>query len=284
MRPDRPTLPLVNGELSEDDVAQLAGLKKQIEERSGFSCDSYKEKCVRRRIAVRMRARGVHTYGDYATLVASDPAEFQRLLDNLTVNVSKFFRNREVWEALREHVIPYLFGLDDREIRIWSAGCAGGEEAYSIAIELVSYAEQHQQMRMLSRFRIMGSDIDRGSLQNARAGIYGEYALGDTPDDVRKRWFQPGTLYRLAPEIVRMVTFDERNLMSMPFPREQHLIMCRNVLIYFERDVQERLFEKFREALVPGGILVLGKVETLFGSSARGLRTIASRERIFQRI
>src|SRR3954465_525509 len=102
MRPDRPsTLPLVTGELSEEDASQLAELKKFIEQRSGFSCDSYKEKCVRRRIAVRMRARGVHTYAEYVALVESDPAEFQHLLDNLTVNVSKFFRNREVWDAIR---------------------------------------------------------------------------------------------------------------------------------------------------------------------------------------
>src|SRR5436190_10828118 len=100
--PDRPppfTLPLVNGELSPADAAQLEVLKKHIEVRSGFNCDSYKEKCVRRRIAVRMRAHGVHTYADYGAVLARDAAEFQRLVDNLTINVSKFFRNTEVWSA-----------------------------------------------------------------------------------------------------------------------------------------------------------------------------------------
>ena len=212
-----------------------------------------------------------------------DALEFQRLVDNLTINVSKFFRNTEVWNAIRTHIIPALFALDTPSVQIWSAGCAGGEEPYSIAIELVKRAEELNRQRELSRFKILGTDIDQAILDRARAAQFGNYSLLDTPEDVRKRWFTTGKLHRLAPEIARMVTFDIRDLMTGVYPERQHLILCRNVLIYFERSVQERLFERFRDALVPGGILVLGKVETLFGPAARGFRVLAGRERIFQK-
>ncbi len=277
------TLPLVNGELSPADAAQLEVLKNYIVVRSGFNCDSYKEKCVRRRIAVRMRAHGVHTYADYTAVVARDALEFQRLVDNLTINVSKFFRNPEVWHAIRTHIVPALFALETPSVQIWSAGCSSGEEAYSVAMELVLRAEHEQRTDALSRFRILGTDIDQAILERARAAGYGNYSLLDTPEEIRRRWFTTGKMHRLAPEIARMVTFDVGDLVTSAYPERQHLIMCRNVLIYFERSVQERMFERFRDALVPGGILVLGKVETLFGPAARGFRVLAGRERIFQK-
>src|SRR5256714_11141809 len=115
-------------------------LTKKISLDRGFACASYKEKCLRRRIAVRMRARGVHTYADYARVLDSDHGEYDRLLDALTINVTKLFRNRSVYEALAEHVVPALWNSGERSIHVWSAGCSSGEEPYSLAILFHRYA------------------------------------------------------------------------------------------------------------------------------------------------
>ncbi|MFO7259621.1 MAG: protein-glutamate O-methyltransferase CheR [bacterium] len=277
-------LPLAYGDLDEADARELQALKKQVEEDSGLRCDGYKEKCLRRRIAVRMRARGVHRYADYAALLRSDPSEYDRLLAAIVINVSKFFRNFEVWEALRERVVPALLDLDERPLRIWSAGTAGGEEAHSIAILfLEALGGAGSDDPRLEQIRVLGTDIDGESLEVARRGEYGELALSEMPAQMRARWFEGEKPWRLRPEPRRMVEFRTLDLMRDPFPQGQHLILCRNVIIYFERAVQEELFIRFRDALAPGGYLVLGKVETIFGPAAASFRQVAPRERIYQR-
>jgi chemotaxis protein methyltransferase CheR len=273
-------LPLATGDLSDADAAELQALKIVIGTHAGLDCDGYKEKCLRRRIAVRMRARGVHTYADYAELLAGDSAESYRLLDAITINVSKFFRNNEVWDAFRLHVVPALLALPG-PIRIWSAGVAGGEEAYTVAMILQEHAGE--QGEDADRFRILGTDIDRASLAAAARAEYGAFAMTETPDAARERWFDFEGSWRIRPEIRAMVEFRHLDLMRDEFPVDQHLILCRNVIIYFERALQERLFLGFQRALVPGGHLVLGKVEALFGPAAGMFAPVAARERVFRR-
>lgn len=276
-----PPLPLAHGDLSERDAAELRALKQQIQSSVGFCCAGYKERCLRRRIAVRMRARAVHTYADYAALLSSDVSEYERLVDALTINVSKFYRNPEVWEMLSRRILPELCALPDPTIRIWSAGTASGEEAYSASIMVQEYARQHGMDA--ARFEILGTDIDRDSLAYAARAEYTDFAMTDIGPELSNRWFEHDGLHRLRPEGRRNVRFEALDLIRDPFPPDQHLIFCRNVIIYFERDVQEDLFARFHEALVPGGILVLGKVEALFGSPAGLFQSLANRQRIFRR-
>lgn len=271
---------LAAGELSERDAAELADLKNTIEELSGFHCAGYKEKCLRRRLAVRMRARGVHGYADYGGLLGEDPEERRRLLDAVTINVSKFFRNREVWDRMRAEVLPALLALDVPEIRIWSAGCAAGEEIYSVAMTLL---EAGGAAGMDSRVRLLATDIDRRALEDARHAVYSDLAFGEILPEVRQQWFEGPDRRRLRAEVRRLVRFDTLDLMRDPFPADQHLILCRNVVIYFERAAQNRIFLKMHDVLANDGYLVLGKVETLFGATLRLYRTIAGRERIFRR-
>ena len=274
------SLPLAQGELSEKDARELQLLKEQIRRDVGFYCDGYKEHCLRRRIAVRMRARGLHSYGEYASLLLSDPREYQKLHDAVTINVSKFYRNPEVWETLDQKVLPSLFAAD-RPIRIWSAGCAGGEEPYSIAILLREHAQRTGQVDALSRFDVVGSDIDRASLETAQRGEYGTFAFTDIPTPIRERWFEPPAFTRVKPEVREGVRFETRDLMTSELPTGNDVIFCRNVVIYFERVIQEALFERFHAALAPGGYLVLGKVETLFGKASSLFAPISQRERVF---
>lgn len=275
-------LRLALGELSAADERELRALKAQIHADVGFFCEGYKERCLRRRLAVRMRARGVHRYGEYGALLQSDPQEYERLLAVLTINVSKFFRNYEVWRLLEAEVVPALFELDVPKVRIWSAGSASGEEAYTMAILLREYAERHRLVHRLRRFEIVGSDIDREVLERARRAEYPELAFGEIPSELRDRWFTGSHRNRLRDEIRVMVDFGVLDLLKDPLPGGQHLIFCRNVTIYFEREPQEELLVRLRGALAPGGYLVLGKVETLLGPLAREFRAISQRERIFQ--
>jgi chemotaxis methyl-accepting protein methylase len=277
-----PPLPLAHGELSERDAAELIALKRQIQGRVGFVCDGYKEKCLRRRIAVRMRARGVHTYSQYGSLLDGEPAEYERLVDTLTINVSKFFRNPDVWDAVREKVLPPLFASDARVLNVWSAGAAAGEEAYTIAMLMHDYAHAHDEST--ERFRVLGTDIDRDSLRFAQRAEYSDFAMTDTDAAVRERWFdRDGAIHRPKPVARERVTFATLDLIRDEFPQEQHLIFCRNVIIYFERAVQEALFRRFHDALAHGGFLVLGKVEALFGAAPGLFQAVANRQRVFRK-
>jgi chemotaxis protein methyltransferase CheR len=180
-------------------------------------------------------------------------------------------------------VVPWLFELTVPKVRIWSAGCAGGEEPYSLAIALREHAEPRGVD--LNRFEILATDVDRSALAVAARAEYGSFSLTETSQPVRDRWFDAvsATAWRVRPEVRAMVRFDTIDLINDPLPSDVHLIFCRNVIIYFERAVQERLFRRFNAALAPGGFLVLGKVETLFGAAAAGYRSIANRERIFRK-
>ncbi len=259
-------------------------LTRKISVERGFGCASYKEKCLQRRIAVRMRACGVHTYGDYSRVLDSDAAEYDHLLDVLTINVTKLFRNWEAYRAVATHVIPELWSAPLSTIRVWSAGCSSGHEAYSLAVLFHRHADQARELSRLSRVDVLGTDIDRRSLVAARHGQFSEPDFSETPPDLRERYFSPASPFTVSPSVRTMVRFEKRDLLAEPAPTGPlHLIACRNVLIYFDRDTQARLFEVFHDALAPGGFLLLGKVETVLGPARPKFAAVDARERIFRR-
>ena len=258
-------------------------LTAKISRDRGFGCSSYKEKCLRRRIAVRMRAKGVLTYEAYARVLDTDAAEYERLLDALTINVTKLFRNWETYDAIATKIVPALWALPAPVIRVWSAGCSSGEEPYSLAALFHRHATERG--AFASRVRVLGTDIDRDSLAAAERGAYEEAAFADTPAELREKYFGKVAPYSVSPELRSLVSFARRDLVGEPSPEGSfHLIACRNVLIYFDRATQESLFAKFYDALHPGGYLVLGKVETLLGPIRNRFAPVDSRERIFQKL
>jgi chemotaxis methyl-accepting protein methylase len=268
---------------AELDDAGFAALTAKIARERAFGCASYKEKCLRRRIAVRMRARGVHRFADYAALLDRDALEYERLIDTLTINVTKLFRNWSAFDAISRLVVPILWEGAARPIRGWSAGCSSGEESYSLAILFHRHAALRGEPIDASRLQVLGSDIDRASLESARRGQFAEAAFADTPAEVRRRYFSARPPFEVVPEIRSLVSFERRDLIVDPPPRGMHLIACRNVLIYFDRSTQETLFQRFHDALAPGGFLVLGKVETLLGPARSQFAAVDPRERIFRR-
>lgn len=268
------------------DEPGFLALCSKIEQESGFRCSSYKDTCLRRRISARMRVRAVASFADYAGVLDSEPAEYDKLVETLTINVSKFFRNPETFACIATKVLPELWAAGSPLIRIWSAGCATGEEPYSLAVLCRDYAVANGDTRGLDRLRITGSDIDRDAVATASKGRYAPAAFADTAPAVIERYFPlENGMHTVAPEIRTLVAFERRDLLEGHGPGGRlHMIICRNVIIYFTRETQERLFELFRNLLLPGGFLVLGKVETLLGRSREMFAPISSRDRIFRRL
>jgi chemotaxis methyl-accepting protein methylase len=269
-----------------DDPAFVA-LTSKISRERGFGVPSYKDTCMRRRIAVRMRARGAADYDSYSRLLDTDPAEYERLIAALTVNVTKLFRNAETWEAVARTVLPVLWATPAMRLQCWVAGCASGEEAYTLAALWLRLADERGETG-LSRVRVIASDIDDESLLAAEHGTYGDAAFVETPRDVRQRWFAPAEEaqhWTAGPELRSLVRFERRDLLQEQAPPGPiYLVTCRNVVIYFDRDSQDALMQRFHDALVPGGFLVLGKVETLLGPSRTLFEAVDTRQRIFRRL
>lgn len=276
----------------DDDPEGLAALLAQVEREHGFRAGSYKERCLRRRLAVRMRATGAHSYAAYARTLTVDAREYERLLDALTINVTKLFRNWDAWEALDTQVIaPLVEGSGP--VRVWSAGCASGEEPYSVAALLHAHAERADVLDVADRVHVLGTDVDRASLAAAEAGVFGEAAFADAPPALRARYFPalpgaaaPGApVAHVAADLRPFVEFARHDLLRDPPPDGAwQLVTCRNVVIYFDRESQEALFERFHAALAPGGVLFLGKVETLLGRMRTLFAPVDARQRIFRRL
>ncbi len=271
--------------MSPVDDPGFEALARRISKGAGFAVEGYKDKCLRRRIAVRMRACGVHTYADYQALLDQSPMEYDRLRDALTINVTRFYRNAETWNLLRRDVFPALCGPGAGPIRIWSAGCASGEEAYTLAMLGVEQLERAGRSSGLDRLTVDATDVDRECLERARAARYRAEGLVEMPDDLTRRFFEPvPPEIQVVPRVRDRVVVRSLDLSAgRPLRRDYQMIVCRNVLIYFDRPMQERLFQLFTESLAPGGYLVLGKVESLVGAVRDRLQLVDARERVYRR-
>jgi chemotaxis protein methyltransferase CheR len=248
----------------------------------GFDLDSYKDRCLKRRIAVRVRARGLADADAYVELLRRDEAELDALLAALTIHVSQFFRNPSMFAELEARVLPELLErarAEGRPLRLWSVGCASGEEPYSLALLLDGLAPPGSQAD------ILGTDVSAAILERARAGLYEPQRLAEVPPAVRARYFEPqGRDLRLAEPIRRMVRFERHNVLTAPEFPPADLIICRNVMIYFSAPEQEKILARFAAALSPGGFLVLGKAEMLLGASRRLFQPDSAAERIYRRL
>ncbi len=271
--------------MSSPDEPAFLDLTRKISREAGLSLDAYKDKCLRRRIAVRMRASGVHSYIEYQALLDRDPEEYERLKDAITINVTRFYRNTETWDQVRTTLVPEICSDPRGQIRAWSAGCSSGEEPYTLAVLIAEHLDAQGRADQLGLVTVDATDIDRQCLHRARAARYNREVLADVPAHLVQRYFEDaGNEYRVAERVRARVFVRDSDLCVDPPPgRNYQLIVCRNVVIYFGRDTQERVFVKFAEALAPGGFLVLGKVESLFGPARDRLTLLNPRERIYRR-
>jgi chemotaxis methyl-accepting protein methylase len=246
--------------------------------------DMYKDRCLRRRLAVRMRACGVTSVAEYARMLDQRPEEVSRLLATLTINVTQFFRNPEAWARLGQE-LGVIAGSHPNGFTAWSAGCASGEEAYSLAMQLAA-AWSIGGGLSATRLRIDATDVDEACLAAARGALYPAASFRDGPRDLTERWTTVEEASRRVLQPIRsLVRVARHDLGRDPPPMPPYdLVVCRNVLIYFERETQEKLFQQCADALKPGGLLFLGKVEMLYGPARARFETVDHRERLYRRV
>jgi two-component system, chemotaxis family, CheB/CheR fusion protein len=237
---------------------------------TGHDFSQYKPSTVHRRIERRMAIHQIATIDEYVRYLQQAPYEGETLFRDILIGVTNFFRDPEAFRAVKEQIIPRLFiGKSlNSVIRVWSAGCSTGEEAYSLAILL---AEHQESMKQSLKVQIFASDIDIRSIAAARAGLYPLSIAADISPEHLKRYFSEepdGSFFRINKGIRDMVVFSEHNVIKDPPFSKLDLISCRNLLIYVDSELQKKIIPLFHYALNPGGFLFLGTSETVgdFGS------------------
>lgn len=266
-----------------DEQQALERFLEELRQRHGLDFTQYKPATILRRLQRRILATGSKTLDSYRAYLANHPQEAQMLTNSLLIKVTEFFRDPDLFRALQEVVVPELIAYarsHEQTIRCWSAGCATGEEAYSLAILL---AEALGEELDAFHVRLFATDADPDAVAFARQGSYPERALAKLPEDLVARYFtHEQDRFVVAKRLRTMTVFGQHDLTQRaPFPR-MDLVLCRNVLIYFASELQQRTLRLFTYALRDGGTLVLGKSESP-GSLAPYFQQQHKRLKIYRR-
>lgn len=248
---------------------ELERFKARVSPLIGIDLDDYKPRQIERRIAALMSRSHAATLDELFERLQDEPDRLRDFIDGLMINVTEFFRNPERFEDLRERVLPELLQAHGR-LRIWSAGCSLGAELLSVGIML-------EEMGMLDRSELIGTDVDHGIISRARTGLFTSHELQTLPEGHLARYFSAeGNHHRFHNEaILARTRYETHNLLTEPPLDGIHLILCRNVVIYFSGESKHRLYQKFVRALVPGGVLFVGSTERIFEYRELGLTLIA---------
>ncbi len=250
------------------DFRQIAEL---VHSEAGIVLTEAKVNLVYSRLAKRLRIIGLRTFREYCALIqgAEGVDERQAMIAAMTTNVTRFFRESHHFDYLRMRVLPELLENARRgaKVRVWSAGCSSGEEAYSIGLTILDLEPSATDMDV----RILASDIDPEMLRRGNTGIYHAKQMGDIPPEMRRRWFRQvvGTSgdLEVGEELRDLVRFRELNLLR-EWPMKGHfdIIFCRNVMIYFDDDTQNSVWSRFAQILNPGGTLCIGHSERILAT------------------
>jgi two-component system CheB/CheR fusion protein len=254
-----------------------------LKETRGFDFIGYKKSTLMRRVRRRMDARGLVSISEYRDYLELEPDEFPRLFDSLLINVTGFFRDPPAWQVLRDTVLPELLSAKgpSRPIRVWSAGCATGEEAYTLAIILTELLGTDAFTR---RVKIYATDLDENALQFARAGVYTERQIVGVQHDLRQKYLEPaGSKYSFRRDLRRQIIFGHNDLASDAPISRVDLLVARNTLMYFTAETQANVLRRFHFALADPGFLFLGKAEMLL-NHADQYEPVDLRKRLFRKI
>lgn len=226
----------------------------------------YKQTTITRRIERRMTALGIVDQDEYTQFLRNNPSAVDALFKDLLISVTRFFRDKDEFESLEKLLPSVLAARPDGPLRIWIAGCATGEEAYSIAM-LLAEAIGDPETPLREKVQIFATDIDKNALQVARAGIYGNAALNDIPKDLAKKYLRPhGDGVRVNEELRSAILFSDHNVCQDPPFQRVHLLCCRNLLIYFGGPLQRKVMSRFHYAMTSDALMFLGTAETVAGS------------------
>jgi chemotaxis protein methyltransferase CheR len=271
----------VNPVLTEHEVRELQLL---IEQRSGIVFDESRERFLISRVVGHMQSKRL-TYGvELLRLVRNSNVEYDNMLERLLTQETRFLRYPGLFSAFEQHVLPELrsrkFWDKEHGLRIWSAGCASGEEPYSIALSVCAAAGMGSGLEA----SIMATDISREALERASQGVYAKRLLENLlPARIANYFTQDGDNYKVKPVLRDMVKFAPMNLAQPVYLGHFDCIFCMNVLIYFGSELRCRLIQRFYEYLEPGGYLFLGHAESAAGAPVKFIQTIMNGARLLQK-
>jgi two-component system, chemotaxis family, CheB/CheR fusion protein len=242
---------------------EFEALLDYLKHSRGCDLTGYKRSTLMRRFHYRMRSININSYHSYRQYLESEPSEWLALLDDVLINVTTFFRDRDAWVTLANEIIPQIIASKqpDEPIRVWSAACASGQEVYSLVI---LFAEALGIQSCLQRVKFYATDVDEAALGQARQGIYQPREVTEIPPSVLEKYFeQTEQGYVFHPQLRRTIIFGRHNLAEDAPMSKIDLLVCRNALIYFNADTQASILIRFHFALNNNGFLFLGKAETL---------------------
>ncbi len=270
---------------SVDNAINMGELLANLRIRFGKDFTSYRSSCLKRRLALRMSSLGLSTLDEYMDHLSANPAEIEQLLDAITIHVTEFFRDHEVYDALAKEILPKMaerkLHSPVRTIRVWSAGCSTGEETYSIAMLILDHLRRHDLSLGLD---VYGTDISKESCRVARKGIYPERKVARVPANLRQRYFElDESGLRVSNDVRRFVKFQVHDLFSAPPFSLLDIFVCRNVLIPFDNSVRNDILTRFHATLADDGILILGKSEAIVGTALELYELMDPRNKIYRK-
>ncbi len=267
-----------------NDQAGLQQLLEKIYRERGFDFREYRKSTLTRRIGRRLHATGVVSYEQYAGILDRRPDEYTKLFDDLTINVTSFFRDEMAFRALREVALPALLdgkGGQEKDIRVWSAGCSTGEEPYSVAILLLEYLRSEAKG---CKIRVLGTDVDPKVLDKARNGVFPKADVeGLGPKRLKRYFSEEREGFRVKRGLRGLVSFEEHSLLADPPCSNQDLVLCRNVLIYFSATLQVRVLKHLYKGLRRGGFLLLGKAEVPATGTRRLFQCVDKKAKLYRK-
>jgi two-component system, chemotaxis family, CheB/CheR fusion protein len=268
--------------MTETDTHAFENLLQMVKHNRGFDFTGYKRSTLMRRVQKRMHTIGIHDYEQYKEYLEVNADEFDVLFNTILINVTSFLRDAEAWEALREAVIePLAARTDARQIRVWSAGCASGQETYTLIMML---ADAIGVERFKKQIKVYATDADNEALTQARNATYPAREIEELPEKWRSTYFEMSdNAFVFRNDLRRCVVFGEHDLVQDAPISRLDLLVCRNTLIYFNADTQSRILARFHFALNDAAHLFLGKSEMLL-THARLFTAVDVRARLFQKI
>ena len=240
--------------------------KKDIYVMTTIDLNAYKEKQMRRRIDSLATKNHMSSYDAYVDLLKTDSIKFDEFINFLTINVSEFYRNPEQWDFLDQEVFPMLLKQFGNNLKIWSAACSTGDEPYSLVMALSRHIP-------INQIQVIATDIDKQVLEKAKVGLYNHKSIAGVPEDLKKKYFTPiGSSFKISEQIKQRVRFEQHNLLCDEYPKDCHLIVCRNVVIYFTEEAKNEIYRRFHQSLVKDGVLFIGSTEQIINYRELGYK------------
>lgn len=229
--------------------------------------NNYKEGQMKRRIDSFALKYKVDTYKDFIALLKKDSEAYDKFIAFLTINVSEFYRNPMQWKTLETIIIPELINKYGKRLKIWSAACSTGDEPYSLAMVFSEFLP-------LSNISILATDLDNEVLDKARKGYYMEKSIKDLPKRYQDKYIKRDGkgMVKVSDELKSCITFKQHDLLRDPYPKGIHIIVCRNVLIYFTGEAKDNIYKEFATSLAPKGVLFVGSTEQIIEPGKFGFK------------